>query len=271
MFKQHTAAFCEVAQMLIGRLGLPGAVSALFPYAAERWNGKGEPGRAEGDEIPLPVRTVHVARDAAFQHLLGGEEFAAQVVRKRAGSAFDPALATLLADEATEILALDTDASTWEETLAYEQLPQLALKADAIDRALAAIGDFADLASPYLVGHSAGVAKLATAAAGNCGFEAAEIATIRRGALVHDVGRVAVPVRIWQKSSPLTADDWERVRLHAYHSERVLARSPFLAALAPMATSHHERLDGSGYHRERPPRCSGRARACSPPRTSTTP
>jgi DNA-binding CsgD family transcriptional regulator len=42
---------------------------------------------------------------------------------------------------------------------------------------------------------------------------------------------------------------WERVRLHAYHSERVLARSPFLAALAPVASFHHERLDGSGYHR----------------------
>ena len=70
-----------------------------------------------------------------------------------------------------------------------------------------------------------------------------------RGALVHDVGRVAVPVRIWKKAGPLTPDDWERVRLHAYHSERVLSRSPFLAALAPVATSHHERLDGSGYHR----------------------
>jgi HD-GYP domain-containing protein (c-di-GMP phosphodiesterase class II) len=73
--------------------------------------------------------------------------------------------------------------------------------------------------------------------------------TIRRAAYVHDVGRVAVPVAIWQKPGPLTPDEWERVRLHAYHSERVLARSPFLAALSPVATSHHERLDGSGYHR----------------------
>ena len=72
---------------------------------------------------------------------------------------------------------------------------------------------------------------------------------IRRGALVHDLGRVAVPVRIWQKAGPLTPDDWERVRLHAYHSERVLTRSEFLAALAPVASFHHERLDGSGYHR----------------------
>lgn len=134
--------------MLTGRLGLPDAVSALFPYVAERWNGNGEPGRTEGDAIPLPVRIVHVARDAAFQRLLGGEEFAAQVVRKRAGSAFDPAIATLLADEATEILALDADASAWEETLACEPLPQLALKEEAIDKALAAIGDFADLDRP---------------------------------------------------------------------------------------------------------------------------
>ena len=61
-------------------------------------------------------------------------------------------------------------------------------------------------------------------------------------------------LRIWQKASPLTLDEWERVRLHAYHSERVLCHSPFLAALAPVATNHHERLDGSGYQvHELPP------------------
>jgi HD-GYP domain-containing protein (c-di-GMP phosphodiesterase class II) len=125
----------------------------------------------------------------------------------------------------------------------------LTLDGAAIDRALAAIGDFADLASPYLVGHSAGVAELAMAAARRCHVEPADVLSIRRAALVHDVGRVAVPVRIWQKPAPLTADEWERVRLHAYHSERVLCRSPFLATLAPVATCHHERLDGSGYHR----------------------
>jgi hypothetical protein len=51
-----------------------------------------------------------------------------------------------------------------------------------------------------------------------------------------------------RKAAPLTPDDWEQVRLRAYHSERVLARSPFLAALAPVATVHQQRLDGSCYH-----------------------
>ncbi|MQA76621.1 MAG: HD domain-containing protein, partial [Solirubrobacterales bacterium] len=250
--KSHVVAQCEVGQMLTDRLGLPASVQTLFAHLSERWDGKGEPGRARGEEIPLPVRIVHVARDAAFQRMLGGDDFAARVIRGRAGGALDPGIAELFADEAAEILALDADASAWEETLACEPIPGLTLGGEAIERALAAMGDFADLASRYLVGHSAGVAQLATAAAQRCGFKTDELVTIRRGAFVHDVGRVAIPVRIWQKAAPLTPDDWERVRLHAYHSERVLTRSPFLAALAPVATAHHERLDGSGYHRGAP-------------------
>jgi HD-GYP domain-containing protein (c-di-GMP phosphodiesterase class II) len=248
-FKGHVTAFCEVAQMLTDRLGLPASMQDLFAYLVERWDGKGLPGRARGEAIPLPVRIAAVARDAAFQRLLGGSEFAAQVVRRRAGGAFDPAVAVPLADAAGELLALDADASVWEETLACEPGPRLTLEGEAIDRALGAMGDFADLASPYLVGHSAGVANLAAAAAQRCGLEHADLVKVRRGALVHDLGRVAVPVRIWQQATPLTPDDWERVRLHAYYSERVLARSPFLVALAPVASFHHERLDGSGYHR----------------------
>jgi HD-GYP domain-containing protein (c-di-GMP phosphodiesterase class II) len=247
--RRHIAALCEVAQLLTNRLGLPESVQALFAHLTERWDGKGEPGLARHDEIPLPVRIAHVARDAAFQRMLGGEMFAAGVIRKRAGGAFDPAIAAQLVDDAAELLALDADASAWEETLAREPSPRLTLKGEAIDRALAAMGNFADLACPYLVGHSAGVAELASAAGQRFGFDGTDVVTIRRAALVHDVGRVAVPVRIWQKASRLTPDEWERVRLHAYHSERVLCRSPFLAALAPVATAHHERLDGSGYHR----------------------
>jgi HD-GYP domain-containing protein (c-di-GMP phosphodiesterase class II) len=248
-FKGHVTAFCEVAQMLTDRLGLPASMQGLFAYLVERWDGKGLPGRARHEEIPLPVRIASVARDAAFQRMLGGPEFAAEVVRKRAGGAFDPTVATPLADRAAELLAFDADASAWEETLAREPGPWLTLEGEAIDQALGAMGDFADLASPYLVGHSAGVAELGTAAARRCRLEAADMAQVRRGALVHDLGRVAVPVRIWQKGAPLTPDDWERVRLHAYYSERVLTRSAFLATLAPVAGFHHERLDGSGYHR----------------------
>jgi HD-GYP domain-containing protein (c-di-GMP phosphodiesterase class II) len=249
VFKEHLASFCEVADMLSDRLGLPRSVGPLFNHVAERWDGKGQPGHAKHDQIPLPVRITHVARDAAFQRMLGGGEFAAQVIGERAGHAFDPDVAAVLVDGAAEILAPETATSAWEETLAVEPHPWLTLEGEAIDRALAALGDFTDLASPYLVGHSAGVADLAAAAAEGCRLAPAEVVLVRRAGLVHDLGRVAVPVRIWQKQGPLTADEWERVRLHPYHTERLLMQSPFLSRLAPVASSHHERLDGSGYHR----------------------
>ena len=248
-FKTQVAAQCEVGQMLSNRLGLLPSVQMLFVHLAERWDGKGEPGLSKREEIPLAVRIVHVARDAAFQRMLGGEEFAARVVRDRGGGAFDPDIAACLADGSGKILALDPASSAWNETLASEPMPHLILEGDAIDDALAAMGDFADLVSRFLVGHSAGVAELAAAAAMGSGFESADVKAIRRAGHVHDLGRVAVPAGIWQKPSALTPDEWESVRLHAYHSERVLSHSRFLSSLASVATAHHERLDGSGYHK----------------------
>jgi HD-GYP domain-containing protein (c-di-GMP phosphodiesterase class II) len=247
--KPHQRALCEVGEMLAARLGLPASVQGLFAFLTERWDGKGELRRAKREEIPLALRIAHVARDAAYQQVLGGLEHAARVVQERAGGAFDPEIAACVVDNASEILALDPSPSAWEQTLACEPHPALALEAEAIDGALAAMGDFADLMSPYLVGHSAGVSELAQAAATRCRLPDADRVAIRRAALVHDLGRVAVAARIWQQPGALSADEWEQVRLHPYQTERVLSRSSFLSALAPIASAHHERLDGSGYHR----------------------
>jgi HD-GYP domain-containing protein (c-di-GMP phosphodiesterase class II) len=238
----------EVAQMLIERLGLPAPTAALFAYVDERWDGKGPTG-AKGEEIPLAMRIAHVARDIDVQRVLGGSELAAWIVGERAGNALDPMVAARFVQDADDILAIDDEVPAWDQTLASDPGPRLMLEGDGIEQALSAIGDFSDLVSPFFAGHSAGVARLASQAAQACGFAADAVTMVRRAALVHDVGRVAVPVPIWQKRGPLSAGEWERVRLHPYFTERVLSRSPFLAALAPVATAHHERLDGSGYHR----------------------
>jgi hypothetical protein len=84
--------------MLAGRLGLPVAVQRHFGLLTERWDGKGGLGRARGDGVPLALRITHVARDAAFQQMLGGVDHAAQVVGERAGHAFDPEIARLLTE-----------------------------------------------------------------------------------------------------------------------------------------------------------------------------
>lgn len=247
--KPHLVALCEVAQMLAGRLSLPVSIQSQFALLTERWDGKGQLGRARGDEVPIPVRIAHVARDATFHRLLGGEAHAQRVVARRAGHAFDPRIAQLVVENAAGLLTLGETTSVWDELLASEPTPWPELREEEIDRALAAVGDFADLVSPSFGGHSAGVAALADAAGERMRLGRSELASLRRAAYVHDVGRVAVATRIWQKQGTLNADEWEKVRLHPYHAERVLVPSPFLARLAPAAGGHHERLDGSGYHR----------------------
>ena len=246
--QRHITAMCEVARMLSAEMGLPASVQSLFRHFTERWDGHGLH-RVRGDQLPLALRIIHVARDAAFQAMLGGWAYAAGVVRQRAGHAFDPAIAGLVADEAVDLLGLDDGRSVWHDVLDAEPAPWVRLDGAQIDRALAAMGSFADLVSPFLVGHSAGAAELAGAAAQQCGLSPDDVTQVRRAGHVHDLGRVAIHAGTWQKDKPLAPDEWERVRLHAYYTERVLCRSAHLAGIAPVAGAHQERLDGSGYHR----------------------
>lgn len=243
------SALCEVAGMLAEQTGAPGAVPDQLAHLLERWDGKGPLRRAKGDEIPLPMRIAHVAMDAALQRHLGGVEHAVRLIRERSGQAFDPDVATCVTANSDEILALEERDSVWEEALDLEPGPQRTLAGEEVDRGLAAMGRFADLVSPFFGGRSDGVAGLAATAAERCALDPDGVAAIRRAGFVHDLGRVAVHPRVWNKDGSLTADEWEQVRLHPYHTARVLTPSPFFAALAPVAAAHHERLDGSGYHR----------------------
>jgi HD-GYP domain-containing protein (c-di-GMP phosphodiesterase class II) len=118
-----------------------------------------------------------------------------------------------------------------------------------LDAALEAVADFTDLRSPSRAGHSRGVADLAATAAELCGLPGGEIVTLRRAALVHDVGMHGVPASILGKPGPLTGTEAERMRLHSYWTARVLARPPALARIGAIASLANECLDGSGYHR----------------------
>ena len=248
-FRKWAASHCDVASVLGARMGFSEQVQAALRHLWERWDGRGMPGDLSGEQIPLAVRLMQVAQDADMAWHQGGSLLADGLLAERAGSGLDPgAVAAFLSLGEAAYAGLDAP-SIWDTALLTEPGPQPVVSDGRLDACLSAIADFADLKSMWTVGHSRGVAGLAERAAAVAGLPEADQVLLRRAGLVHDIGRVAVPVNVWAKPGPLNRDEREQVRLHAYHTERVLDASAGLRPLARLAGSLGERCDGSGYHR----------------------
>ena len=240
-----SATACELGRDTARRLGLPDGVQESLFHAYDVWRGDSGPGGLNGEDIPIGARVARVAGVAVLFDSIGGPGVAVEAVRRRAGGMLDPALAARFAADGSEWLTRESQSPG--AGLDAEPHPHAAVSDPR--RVAEVFGDLADLKSPYLTGHSRAVATLASRAAGHLGLDSAAQADLGLAGHLHDVGRVAVSSAIWDKPGTLTAGEWEAVRLHAYHSERILAGSLTLARLAPLVGRHHERLDGSGYHR----------------------
>jgi putative nucleotidyltransferase with HDIG domain len=242
-------AHCEQAVALARGLELTAPVVASLGQVYERYDGKGAPRGLAGEEISLPARATTLAQVVEAFFRAGGAEAAREVVRKRRGGQLDPRLADVFLAEARTILMPLAAPSVWEPFLAAEPEPVRPFSPAGLEATVGAFAAYVDLKSPFTLGHSTGVARLAEAAAAEAGLSAAEATALRRAALLHDLGRAAVPNGIWDKPGALDVAEREQVRMHAHHAERVLKQAPPLAPLAALVANHHERLDGSGYHR----------------------
>ena len=252
LMRESFAGHCEVAQRLAERLGLAPSLIVCLGQIYERWDGHGLPRGLAGEEVAPAVQLVTLAQDAVVWNRVGGPEAAVTTIRARSGGAYHPAFAERFCAHAPSILSGLDEEPSWESILAMEPGGQRRLSDAEFDRACEALADFADIKSPYLLGHSPGVAALAAGAGRRCGLVEADVTALRRAGLLHDLGRVGVSAGIWGKAGALTERERERVRLHAYYTERVLARPEPLRRLGDLASRHHERLDGSGYHRASP-------------------
>ncbi len=243
------AKHCSAAHQLAVRIGVTGSVAEELLQTWERWDGRGAPAGLKGEEIARSVRIVALADVAAYHELEEGVDAAIAMVRGYAGSLLDPALADEYCACAPELLADVAPEVTWEAVLAAEPVLGQTMSDEQVVAALEAIADFADVKSPFTIGHSRAVADLSAEAARDMGLPADDVALVRRAGLVADLGRLGVSNAIWDKPGPLSRAQWERVRLHPYLTERMLAGSPTLSELGTLAIFHHERMDGSGYPR----------------------
>jgi putative nucleotidyltransferase with HDIG domain len=233
------------------RLGLPVAVSEAIHAMDERWDGRGEPIGNRGHEIPLAGRILAVAQGAAAFAERIGPRAAEKALRARRKGAYDPDLVDLLLGMGRlglwgDLLASNVD--TRALALEPDRMVRISRSND-VDRIAAVFADVIDAKSPYTTRHSLHVGNLAGLVALHMGVDEPALTDIRRAGLLHDIGILAVPNTILDKTEPLTHAERVIVARHPQQALEILSRVPLFSSVAKLAACHHERLDGSGYPR----------------------
>jgi putative nucleotidyltransferase with HDIG domain len=241
-------ARCDRGAEIALLIGLTSETAEAIRALDEHWDGGGQPRGLRGEEIPLPARILCLAQTVEIFHGDGGVAAAWDVARKRSGGWFDPALVDALGaclrDAAFCASLGDDDVSVWEPE------DRLLHADDArLDMIAIAFAGVIDAKSPWTYQHSDRASVIAASLASALGADADTLSRVRRAGLLHDVGKLAISNRILDKPGPLTAAEAALMREHPLFTAQILERIPGFRELAPVASAHHERLDGRGYPR----------------------
>lgn len=237
----------EIAQLL----GLSPAVSEAIYSLDEHWDGQGAPYHRTGEEIPLLARIACLAQTLEVFVTTYGTRRAYTVVSQRAGTWFDPELVRAAR-------AFEREESFWDavrdqpEALLQRKTSerlQRQVSAASLDSVCTAFARIVDAKSSFTGEHSARVAEYAECLAQWLGIGEARRATLRRAALLHDLGKLAIPNLILDKPARLTDKEFALVKKHPYYTAVILGQIPGFARITEIAAAHHEKLDGTGYHR----------------------
>jgi len=242
---------CERGAEIASMLGFCDETAHAIRALDEHWDGRGQPNGLKGQEIPLLGRILGLSQTAEVFFSTHGVLTMYDMAAERRGTWFDPELVDAL-------LSIRSDGPFWRwlaegDTLAEigaVEPPDKVFMADdeRLDRIAEAFARVIDAKSPWTFEHSNGVAVAATTIASALGFSDVEVRTLRRAALLHDVGKLGVSSLILDKPAKLTDVEFAVIRRHPLLTEQILQRVGCFRPLVAVAAAHHERLDGSGYH-----------------------
>jgi HD-GYP domain-containing protein (c-di-GMP phosphodiesterase class II) len=244
---------CERGAEIARLLGFPEETAQAILDLDEHWDGKGDPLGKKGEEISLLGRVLDFAQTLEVFYTAQGPAGARRVARQRRGTWFDPALVdlffgTIAHDEAFWFKLKSKDLIA--DISAYEPPDQiLHADQDKLDQIAWAFARVIDAKSPYTGRHSARVAEIVALMAAELSLPAEQRRDLSRAALLHDIGKLAVSNTILDKPEKLNDAEWAQMRSHTDYTYRILERVRGFSELAGVASAHHERLDGHGYHR----------------------
>lgn len=242
---------CDRGAEIARGLGFREATAEAVRTMDEHWDGGGQPEGLRREEIPLAGRIIGLAQVVEIFWGLGGRTRALEVAVRRRGRWFDPALVDCLRQTASSTLwhrlaSPDLAAEVAAAEPVGIVIPATEPRLDGIAKAFAWV---IDAKSSFTYLHSERVALMAVRMARHLGSPPAMLTRIRRAALLHDIGKLAVPNSILDKEGTLSEGEWRVVKEHPSHSRDILLQVPVFREFAEDAANHHERLDGKGYFR----------------------
>ncbi|SEG18954.1 HD-GYP domain-containing protein [Marinobacterium lutimaris] len=243
---------CERGASIARQLRFPEAVAQGIHALDEHWDGKGKPEHLAGEQIPLYARIALLVQVVDVFQVADGAQAAIDEVSARKGSWFDPELVKALqsfADDETFWAALSSE-DLAQRVLALEPAhDEISLDDDYMDQIAAAFGQVVDSKSPYTAGHSERVGLYTDLISEALDIDPVRRRWLKRGALLHDIGKLGVSNSILDKPGKLNDEEWVAMRDHARFTEEILSRISAFSELARVSAAHHERLDGKGYPR----------------------
>jgi HD-GYP domain-containing protein (c-di-GMP phosphodiesterase class II) len=252
--QELVATRCQRGAEIARLLRFPPGVADGIYSLDEHFNGGGKPAQLAGEAIPVYSRIALMAQVIDVFHTASGRAAALKEVRARSGQWFDPRLvgafeAVAPNDAFWDVLAGSEVERAVADIQPYGHGQESPLDDDYLDDIAAAFGQVVDAKSPYTSGHSARVALYTDMIGESLGLSDARRRWLKRGALLHDVGKLGVSNSVLDKAGALDRDEWDAVKQHAAFTETILGRIGAFRELASIAGAHHERLDGTGYPR----------------------
>lgn len=246
---QLMQARCSRGAQIALSLGLGQETADCIKYLDEHWDGLGAPHHLVGDAIPLPARIACLAQTLEVFAQTFGLGPAYEMIRARSGRWFDPELVRAAHEfrqddgfwhsirEAPHaaLLGMDIHAATEAATDAR------------VDSVCDAFAQIVDAKSQFTGEHSTRVCAYTLEIADGLGIKGERRTTLRRAALLHDIGKLAVPNSILDKNGKPTDEEWTCIRRHPLHTQQILEQISGFEQITKIAAAHHERLDGRGY------------------------
>lgn len=253
MIREIMRGHCEVAVLFARQLGFADYVQQALRYQWERWDGKGMAYQVKGSAIPKAARILHLVQVIELMYHFAGPEGTRNLAQDKRGTRFDP-------EVVDAFLALAQSADFWDSVKELSTQETLLARCPATsagstqgnhaELVCEALADIVDLKTSETLHHSRTVAEIATKMGTALNMTASELSRLKCAALVHDVGKVAIPANILTKGERRSSSEWEVFRLHPYYTQRILGQTPVLQDLAQAAAAHHEWINGQGYHQQ---------------------